>query len=107
MCSQLADQTSTQTPEGMGIVLFNRELVRSLAIDCFVESLHQVPPAPVEAALRRNVVKHCTIFFPTTEQFSLHMPTTTLTDQRHGDQFAVRTDRRRSWSFEERRNLFP
>ncbi len=28
MCSQLADQTSTQTPEGMGIVLFNRELVR-------------------------------------------------------------------------------
>ncbi len=52
-------------------------------------------------------MKHCTIFFPTTEQFSLHMPTTTLTDQRHGDQFAVRTDRRRSWSFEERRNLFP
>jgi hypothetical protein len=37
MCSQLADQTSTQTPEGMGIVLFNRELVRYLAIDCFNE----------------------------------------------------------------------
>ena len=37
MCSQRADQTSTQTPEGMGIVLFNRELVRSLAIDCFNE----------------------------------------------------------------------
>ncbi len=37
VCSQLAAQTSTPTPEGMGIVLFNRELVRYLAIDCFNE----------------------------------------------------------------------
>ncbi len=37
MCSQLADQTSTQTPEGMGRVLFTRELVRYLAIDRFNE----------------------------------------------------------------------
>ena len=27
MCGQLTDQTSTQAPEGMGIVLFNRELI--------------------------------------------------------------------------------
>jgi hypothetical protein len=27
MCSQLADQTSAQAPEGMGIVLFNSELI--------------------------------------------------------------------------------
>ncbi len=27
MCSQLTDQTSTQAPEGMGIVLFNRKLI--------------------------------------------------------------------------------
>ncbi len=32
MYSQLADQTSTHTPEGMGRVLFNRELVRYLAM---------------------------------------------------------------------------
>ena len=28
MCGQLTDQTSTQAPEGMGIVLFNSELIR-------------------------------------------------------------------------------
>jgi hypothetical protein len=27
MCGQLADQTNTQTPEGMGVVLFNSELI--------------------------------------------------------------------------------
>jgi hypothetical protein len=34
MSGQLAVQTGTQSPKGMGVVLLNRELPRQLAVDC-------------------------------------------------------------------------
>lgn len=46
-----------------------------------IDRLHQVPPSPVEPALRWNAWKQVAVSLPATQQFRFHMPTAAFSDK--------------------------
>jgi hypothetical protein len=72
-----------------------------------VESLHQVAPPPIEAALRRDIREQISVITPVTEHHGFRIPTAAFTNQSHGDKFAIATHRLRPRPLEERRDLLP
>jgi hypothetical protein len=72
-----------------------------------IESLHQAASTPIETTLARDHWKQITMLLPMTEHFGFHIPAATLANQRHRQQFTIRTLRRWTGSLEKRSYLEP
>src|SRR6266540_5677697 len=66
-----------------------------------IESVHQLPSASVEAALRWDVREQVTVATPLRKEAQLRIPPFALSDQRHRHQLTVRAARSRTWAREE------
>ena len=86
------------------VILSNIQTLQNDLAD-HVESLHECTSTAVEAALCGYLRKLVAMFLPIEEHFRFHIPTPTLADQRHCQQFTVRTIRRRTRAFEKRSDL--
>jgi hypothetical protein len=72
-----------------------------------IERRRQVSTPPVETALRRDARKQIPVHFPVAEQFRLDVPASAFTDESHGHQLAISTDRWRPRAPEQRAYLLP
>ncbi len=72
-----------------------------------IESIHQIPPPPIETTLRRKVREQIPMFVPVTQHFCLQHPSSAFPDQRHRQQLTIAAFRSRSRTFEQRGDFSP